>query len=152
MSQEIYHSDSTFRLKFASQIQTWIQHVVYLSWRSHNENRERRRAGDNPWQSRDSRVCCVDERRVRLHVYVSGGHGFWPRYGCAPAFFLCHDHVHVLAFSGIRPYVSIDRWISRSIAAFGQRWLSKNYQWEIARVIYKFHIYIKIIAIVRLDS
>lgn len=58
-------------------------------------------------------------------MYVSGGHGFWPRYGCAPAFFLCHDHVHVLAFNGIRPHVSIDRSISRSTAAFGLTWLSK---------------------------
>lgn len=103
--------------------------------RSHNENRGQRRAGDNPRQSRGSRVCRADERAyVYTCMYVSGGHGFWPRYGCAPAFFLCHDHVHVLAFNGIRPHVSIDRSISRSMAAFGLPQLSKNLTMKTLRI------------------
>lgn len=45
--------------------------------RFHNENRGLRRAGDNPWQSRGSRVCCVDGRayvytRPRTYRGVTG--------------------------------------------------------------------------------
>ena len=99
-----------------------------------------RRTGDNPWQSRGSRVCCADERAyVYTCRYVSGGHGFWPRYGCAPAFFLCHDHVHVLAFNGIRPHVSIDRSISRSMpsAHHGYRKINNKTRYEYVQNLHK---------------
>jgi len=113
------------RTKFRSD--AYIRYFAISQWKPRATGQ--RRAGDNPWQSRGSRVYCANERAyVYTCMYVSGGHGFWPRYGCAPAFFLCHDHVHVLAFNGIRPHVSIDRSISRSMAAFGSPWLSKNWQ------------------------
>lgn len=33
-----------------------------------------------------------------LRVYWWGSHGLWPRYGCAPAFFLCYIYMYTYLY------------------------------------------------------